>query len=231
MMRRALLSGIVLLAGLAWSESGHAQQLVTCESNDGHQRFCPADTRGGVHVRTQLSRAACREGVSWGYDSHGIWTANGCRAAFEVGPSYRDAPGSSDSSRNNAAAAVAAAAILAAGAAAVHREHERDRRQQAAQNDAYNYQGYGYQGYPNYQPPPPAYVPRYPDAYTNSYTPVRCESNEGRMQYCPADVRRGRVELTRRLSRGECRFGQNWGYDSRAIWVNQGCRAEFVVLR
>lgn len=229
MTLRAIGASVLVIASLALSEPGLAQQTVTCESVDGHQRFCPADTRGGVFLTTQLSRAACREGISWGYDTHGIWTANGCRATFGLG-THRE-PRTADARGSNAAAAVAAVALLAAGAAAAHHEHEKDRRQQETQDDYYDYAGYGHHDYRDYRPPPPDYAPRYPDAYTTRGAPIRCESPEGRMQYCPADVRRGRVELSRQLSRAPCRHGENWGYDSRAIWVNQGCRAEFVVSR
>lgn len=216
---------LLLIAGLAFTDTAQSQQVVTCESVDGHTRFCPADTRGGAYVKTQLSRAACREGQTWGYDARGIWTANGCRATFALG-TYSSP--TSNTASNNAAAAVAAVAILAAGAAAVHREHEREQRQR---DDYHEYSGYGYDGYPAYREPPPTYPPRYPDAYRSAYVPVRCESIDGRTQVCPADVRRGRAEVTRQLSRSACRFGENWGYDARAIWVSRGCRAEFVVIR
>lgn len=55
---------------------------------------------------------------------------------------------------------------------------------------------------------------------------VRCESNDGRSQHCPAQTRGG-VELVRQLSRSACIRGQNWGWDGSGIWVSGGCRAEF----
>ena len=60
-------------------------ETVTC-SSDGHDhKYCSADTRDGVVLVDQLSRAGCWKGDTWGYDRRGIWVANGCRAVFRVG--------------------------------------------------------------------------------------------------------------------------------------------------
>jgi hypothetical protein len=42
------------------------------------------------------------------------------------------------------------------------------------------------------------------------------------------DTRRG-VELYRQLSEARCRYGSSWGYDRKGIWVDKGCRGEFVI--
>ena len=60
-------------------------EVVRCESSDGRPSQCPVNTRGGVRIVRQLSRTACVEGESWGYDRRGIWVENGCRAEFETG--------------------------------------------------------------------------------------------------------------------------------------------------
>jgi hypothetical protein len=39
----------------------------------------------------------------------------------------------------------------------------------------------------------------------------------------------GGVKLIRRLSDRPCVQGRSWGYDSRQVWVDDGCRAEFEV--
>jgi Protein of unknown function (DUF3011) len=220
MRRTSLALGMMLalVAGPLTNVAVAQQSTVTCESTDGNERFCPADTRGGVVLSAQLSRSACRQGQSWGYDNRGIWTSNGCRARFTVGSSSHR-----DSDRgNNAAAAAAAVALLAVGAAAVHQEHKEDRRERERYDD---YRGNGYY---DYRPEPQH---RYPPDYYNGgggSDTVTCESQDGRQRFCPLSVGRGRVELTRQLSRGECRFGRNWGYDRRGVWVNDGCRGQFT---
>ncbi|RNF83166.1 DUF3011 domain-containing protein [Montanilutibacter psychrotolerans] len=57
---------------------------------------------------------------------------------------------------------------------------------------------------------------------------LRCESRDGRSTHCPADTREG-VQLQRQLSKSQCIFGEDWGWDEQAIWVTDGCRADFLV--
>jgi hypothetical protein len=60
-------------------------QVISCSSDDMHRHYCPADTRGGVHLVKQNSDSSCKKGKSWGYDERGIWVDRGCRADFQVG--------------------------------------------------------------------------------------------------------------------------------------------------
>src|SRR5438034_4528315 len=57
---------------------------------------------------------------------------------------------------------------------------------------------------------------------------ITCSSNNGQRVYCDADTRGG-VRMVRQISGSSCRQGTTWGYDSRGIWVDRGCRAEFEV--
>jgi Protein of unknown function (DUF3011) len=94
--------GLVLagLWGLAAAPAAHAQyyggagNVVRCESVDFRDNYCPIDTRGGVRLLRQISRTACYEGETWGYDRRGVWVTNGCAADFEAaGGGYADRPG------------------------------------------------------------------------------------------------------------------------------------------
>jgi len=58
---------------------------VTCSSENGRRQYCEAEVRGSVRMVRQFSRAACRQGETWGYDTRGIWVDRGCGADFEVG--------------------------------------------------------------------------------------------------------------------------------------------------
>ena len=60
---------------------------------------------------------------------------------------------------------------------------------------------------------------------------VRCESRNNRYTSCRIDIGHGRVELVRQFSDDDCSYNRNWGYDRRQIWVDDGCRAEFVIVR
>jgi len=54
-----------------------------------------------------------------------------------------------------------------------------------------------------------------------------CASDDWKRHWCPMDTRAG-VQLFRQRSDTACLFGQTWGYDSRGVWVDRGCRADFV---
>lgn len=68
------------------NNSGYGNgQVVRCESNDGRNRTCPMDTRGGVQLVRKLSNTACIEGRNWGSSRGGVWVTDGCRAEFRSG--------------------------------------------------------------------------------------------------------------------------------------------------
>jgi hypothetical protein len=205
-MHRTILSGaIALLAcGLALDATKPAQadQTVRCESNDGRTQRCNVDTGGGVRLQRQLSSAGCWEGDTWGYDRRAIWVSNGCRAEFRVGSSG----GSHSSDNSGAAVAAVALGVIAAAAIASHNHDKHD--------DRYDHDG----GY---------YPPSYPQ---QNYT-IDCRSVDFRYARCPVDIRRGRAEIIRQHSKTQCQFGRNWGYDRNAVWVSDGCQAEFAIYR
>ena len=57
---------------------------------------------------------------------------------------------------------------------------------------------------------------------------LRCESQDNRMHRCNAVVQRT-VQLQRRLSDSPCVQGSSWGWDRNGVWVDRGCRADFLV--
>jgi hypothetical protein len=77
---------------------------------------------------------------------------------------------------------------------------------------------------PGYGPGGPGYGPGGPGGGQM----ITCSSNNGGRNYCPADTRRG-VQLVKQRSDARCTQGYSWGYDKRGIWVDRGCRADFVV--
>ena len=57
---------------------------------------------------------------------------------------------------------------------------------------------------------------------------VVCNSDDGRRKFCEVDTRDG-VRLVRQNGEAPCRLNESWGFNSRGIWVDRGCRAEFQV--
>ncbi len=60
---------------------------------------------------------------------------------------------------------------------------------------------------------------------------IRCESRNGQRTNCDADLRGYRIADVRELSRADCDIGRNFGYDNRGVWVDEGCRGEFLFTR
>ena len=61
-----------------------------------------------------------------------------------------------------------------------------------------------------------------------SIVTVSCASVSGERQHCAAYTDSG-VVLLRSTGAGACLLGRSWGYDSRGVWVTEGCAAEFGV--
>jgi Protein of unknown function (DUF3011) len=55
-----------------------------------------------------------------------------------------------------------------------------------------------------------------------------CASDDFNFHGCRVDTCGG-VRLIRQRSDSPCVFGRTWGYDERGVWVDRGCRADFVV--
>lgn len=59
-------------------------------------------------------------------------------------------------------------------------------------------------------------------------TVLRCESNDGRLRTCGSNVH-GRAQLQRQLSSQRCVENVNYGVRNGSLWVNAGCRGDFLV--
>lgn len=57
---------------------------------------------------------------------------------------------------------------------------------------------------------------------------ITCASDDGGRHYCPVNTKYG-VEMVNQRSGSPCVEGRTWGYDRRGIWVDRGCRADFVL--
>ena len=62
----------------------------------------------------------------------------------------------------------------------------------------------------------------------SEYLPVKvtCESEKNRSRECAMNTRGG-VRIVRQLSQTKCVEGVNWKVNRNAVWVDDGCRAEF----
>src|SRR5689334_4257777 len=57
---------------------------------------------------------------------------------------------------------------------------------------------------------------------------LTCASEDGHRHYCAADTRGG-VIMQHQRSKSACVQGASWGFDQQGVWVDHGCRADFIV--
>jgi hypothetical protein len=214
----------VVVPDVAFAASG--DELVRCESSSRETVRCGADTRGGVVLQRQLSRAGCWYDETWGFDARGIWVSNGCRADFALGrttatsQAYGETP-ASDEGITGSDVALGAGAVLVLGAIAAAVLANQNNDDNDSNDDRYTDRNRRRDGNRD-------------RSYGGSKDPwgrdqvVRCESDGKKERYCKVNTRRG-VELYRQHSKARCRYGSSWGYDRKGIWVDEGCRADFLI--
>ena len=215
---------------------------VRCESLEGRWQHCALPFSGEVRVLRQLSRNPCIRNQSWGRDEQGVWVARGCRAEF--GPVIEQTRGQASGwltlrceSRNGGHRICA---VDTSGGVKLTR--------QLSRGDCELDKSWGYD-------PDGVWVSRGCRAefqVRQVSTPstrffgrlfgrgaadatreaagrsVRCESIDGKRRECGVEQDLDRVELVRQLSRATCTRNGNWGWNANVIWVDKGCRAEFM---
>ena len=211
-------------------------ETLTCSSDNGKLNYCNADVRGGVRLTRQISGSPCIEGQTWGYDNRGIWVDRGCRAEFMTSGGRNWGPSSGgqgqtltcssdDGKRNYCNTDTRRGVRLTrqiSGSPCIQGQTwgydnrgvwvDRGCRAEFLTGGGSNW---GSPGGGNWGPE------------NGQSQPLTCSSDDGGRNYCNADTRGG-VRLTRQISGSPCIEGQTWGYDNRGVWVDRGCRAEFV---
>lgn len=239
-MSYALITIVPLILMLVEAHPANAQERKTikCESRGSQHEYCRTNTQGRVRLERQLSDAPCREYDTWGADRDGggIWVARGCRGMFVVEP-YSFGP-----SVNRPDRARTITCESRGGKSAYCRTNTRGRVRlvrQLSDSPCREYDTWGAdrdgggvwvdrgcRGEFAVEP----FLPGRPGGQPGQGRVIRCESRGGKSQYCRTDTR-GRVRLVRQLSDSPCRENNTWGAerDGTGIWVDRGCRGEFVV--
>ena len=60
---------------------------------------------------------------------------------------------------------------------------------------------------------------------------ITCESLDEGRKTCEADLRGYRIVDVNEISDADCDIGRSYGYSNSGVWVDKGCRAEFVFNR
>jgi hypothetical protein len=199
-----------------------------CSSEDGHRKFCPVDTSGGVQLVYQRSGSPCVLDQTWGFDRRGVWVDRGCRADFAIGtPDSRESQWrgwgerynvycASDDGRRNLCP------VYTRGGVRLVRKRS-DARCDFGESWGYDRQGIWVDrgcradfeiGQSGWQP--------------ERERVIYCASDDMRRNFCKVHTRDG-VHIIRQRSEADCIYGRTWGTEEHGIWVDHGCRADFEI--
>lgn len=233
-------------AGFAWQPDAEAATpaatRVRCESIEGRWKRCALPFAGEVQMLRQLSRNPCIRNQSWGRDAHGVWVSRGCRAEF--GPEVDEARAEASTWRTlrceSRSGGRRTCPVETSAGVKLTRQLS---RMDCELDKTWGYDADGvwvsrgcraeFQ-VRNASLPGTRFFRRLfgrDDATAdegNGRRSVRCESIDGGRTECKLQQAAG-VELVRQLSRATCVAERNWGWDPGRIWVDKGCRAEFMV--
>lgn len=206
-------------------EAADAGKRVVCESQNGDRVLCHAETDSGVALGQQLSKAACVEAETWGFekDRNKIWVDRGCRGQFILGGTTRPPrppltfdnviPCESEKGRRKNCSADTTVGVQLV-------------RQLGDASCAFG-KDWGYD-------PKGVWVANgcraefavggKPKAMAKAVTCV----SSGPRKECEAETQFG-VALVRQLGGIACVLDQTWGFDEKGVWVSEGCHAQFAL--
>jgi Protein of unknown function (DUF3011) len=196
---------------------------IICSSTDRRYRECRTPFRGRARLTQNISDTRCVEGRNWGARNGLVWVDDGCRARFsDSGNGWGNNNGQnfrceSDNNRYRECRKPNSGYVQLVRNLS-NQQYIEGRNWGQKSNTVWVSSGcrgefrtrdgnWGGNG------------------SNNGYT-VTCVS-DGRLRTCAWDNRRGTPRLIERLSNNRCDQGRDWGYDSRGLWVDNGCRARF----
>jgi predicted porin len=189
------------------------QQTIDCGTSLGDRNTCDADTSSGVVLLRQTGDGTCALGRTWGFDAKGVWVADGCRGTFAFTDDRTTVTCSAVAdAREVCSANTAGGVALVTGSPAC----------MLGRTWGYDKDG--------------IWVSNGCQAtFVLTTRGARECGSDGARQHCAADTSAG-VVLARLTTPPPpppapppCVLGESWGYDTTGVWVDKGCRAEFVL--
>jgi len=232
-MRIVSITWLVSLCGLWWvpllmlvdaRASDRNDGVVRCEASGLARVHCAMDTRHGVQLVRQLSGTNCIRGSQWDVDSQGVWVEQDCRAEFAVSDVQTAVVTRRVVRCESNGGKVACPVVLHGAPVRLLRQRTlwpctQGRTWGVRRNEIWVSRGcdgefeVGAEDGSGF-----VAVPRL----------VTCESRKSARRTCGVSVERG-VRLGRQMSNTACVEGQTWGWSRDGVWVDDGCRAEFIV--
>lgn len=221
--------------GASARHASQGEQLVPCRSDDGEKHYCEADTRYGARLFKQRSAAPCKENESWGYDEQGIWVDKGCGGDFSLGGGHSVAEaggtevGQSIRCASENGRRTACPVDTGKGVELVRQLSDAKCKEGSSwgQDKSGIWVDKGCQA--EFVVGVAAHPTDSGKGASAKSQRISCQSNDGRKNYCEVDTQGAQVKLVRQEGMQPCMEGSTWGHDRQGIWVDRGCRGEFLV--
>ena len=216
-----------------------AYAFIRCESPGGRSSFCPADTRRGVRLASNVN-GRCQLGRTWGYRRDGIWVSGGCVGDFEIGRYGEDYGWGYGYSGDQYVVCASedfrrqfCPAPTSRGVKLVNQISDapcvRGRTWWRDANGIVVTEGCAGEFEISYRDDDYQWDPSQGGGGYVQPNQLYCESRDYRRRYCPADIGYGAAALVRQTSNAPCVYGRNWAFDQRGIWVQDGCAGQFEI--
>jgi len=228
-LRNLFLAAGLCMAGSATAvRPAAAQTTITCESQSNAFRDCRITTGGKVRLVQNISNTRCEYGRTWGFDWNSIWVDRGCRGKFMVNGSGSGWESGNYGQRVKCESQNGSYKICNVATYGYVRLV-----QQISQSTCVAGRTWGYQANQIWVANGcrAEFEVGFGDSnWEGDSRVMNCGSTDGRYTRCFAR-NEGEVSMRRQLSSQPCVYRRTWGYDPNGIWVDNGCRAQFVVGR
>lgn len=221
-----LAAGLCMAFTATHARPAAAQTTITCESQNNQFRDCRVETGGKVRLAQNISNTRCEYGRTWGFDWNSVWVDRGCRGKFMVNASGGGYESGNWGQRVRCESQNGSFKICNVATYGYVRLVQQISQSPCVAGRTWGYQnnqiwvGNGCRA--DFE------VGSGDSNWDGDVRVVTCSSNDGRYSRCFARTE-GQVSLRKQLSSQACVFRRTWGYDQNGIWVDNGCRAQFVV--
>jgi len=258
MLTGSMFLSVVLIFALYTPRTAATQEgesyIVSCGSGGGG-RECDTPFRRirEVRLERQLSGAPCVQGTTWGVRERSIWVTSGCRAEFRVwgwrgdGDDDRDDNRDRDYDRDRERDQRPEGPVRAAYSKSFIVRCASDEEQpvrchltggvwnvqlerQVSGSPCVAGQTWGFDN-------DEIWVDRgcradfrvWAGGFAGAPVIVACNSDDERLHRCHLAEGIWNVRLRKQYSGSPCILGESWGFDDDDVWVDRGCRADFLV--
>ena len=223
-----LSAGLCMATSALTTSPAAAQGAITCESQNNKFRDCRIDTGGRVRLVQNISNTRCEYGRTWGFDWNSVWVDRGCRGRFMVKGSGTGWESGNYGQRVKCESQNGSFKICNVATYGYVRLVQQISQSPCVAGRTWGYQanqiwvGNGCRA---------EFEVGIGDAnWDGDVRVVNCASTDGRYSRCFTRTE-GQVSLRKQLSSQPCVMQRTWGYDQNGIWVDNGCRGQFVVGR